>query len=128
MDQERKIVLITGATSGFGEAMATIFAEHNWNIIITGRRKDKLEQLATFLASEFLITALALPFDIRKLEETKNALDSIPFRLQNIDLLVNNAGLASGFSNIQDGDIEDWEKMIDTNIKGLLYVSKMIIP
>jgi 3-hydroxy acid dehydrogenase / malonic semialdehyde reductase len=128
MPKYKKTALITGATSGFGEAIAIIFAEHNWNLIITGRREEKLEKTAAMLATEFEIDVHTLPFDITNRQATKTAIDSIPHRFKNIDLLVNNAGLASGFSNFQDADIDDWEVMIDTNIKGLLYVSWLIIP
>jgi NADP-dependent 3-hydroxy acid dehydrogenase YdfG len=128
MISDRKVALITGATSGFGEAIAYIFAEHNWDVVITGRRADRLNKLADKLSEEFDINAHPLVFDVRDREKTEIALSTIPHQLKKIDLLINNAGLASGFSNIQDGDIDDWEAMIDTNVKGLLYVSRNIIP
>ena len=123
-----KIVLITGATAGFGEACARLFAEKGDNIIITGRRKERLEKLSGELEETFGIKTLALVFDVRQQKEVESALTNLPDVWKNIDILVNNAGLASGFDHIQDGSIDDWDKMIDTNVKGLLYVSKAIIP
>lgn len=122
-----KTVLITGATAGIGKASALKFAENNYNIIITGRRKDRLEKLVKQL-KEYEIKVLPLIFDVRKLEEVKSAFESIPEDFKNIDILVNNAGLAAGLGTIDEGEIENWEKMIDTNIKGLLYVSKQVMP
>jgi 3-hydroxy acid dehydrogenase/malonic semialdehyde reductase len=123
-----KTVLITGATSGFGEATAKLFAQNGHRVIITGRRADRLEKLKLHLESTFKTPVLTLNFDVRKQADVKKAVESIPADWQNIDVLVNNAGLASGLDPIQSGDSEDWEKMIDTNVKGLLYVSKEIIP
>lgn len=122
-----KTVLITGATAGIGKATALKFAQNNYNIIITGRRKERLEELVKQL-KEFPIKVLSLKFDVRKLEEVKSAFESIPEEFKNIDILVNNAGLAAGFGTIDQGEIENWEKMIDTNIKGLLYISKQVMP
>jgi 3-hydroxy acid dehydrogenase/malonic semialdehyde reductase len=123
-----KIALVTGATAGFGEAIAEEFAAHKYNIIITGRRADRLEKVKASLIEKYSVEVLSLNFDVRKPEEVKKNLGSLPAKWQNIDVLVNNAGLASGLSLIQDGDIEDWEKMIDTNVKGLLYVTRTIAP
>ncbi len=123
-----KIALITGASAGFGEAIAFILAEHGWNLIITGRRKERLEKIAASLHEEFGVDTHALPFDIRDRKETEIAINSIPHKFKEIDLLVNNAGLASGFDTIQEGNFDDWEAMIDTNIKGLLYVSRLLLP
>src|SRR5438270_13449599 len=120
------IALITGATSGIGKASAEIFAKNGYDLIITGRRKDRLEDVATQLQKQNKVKVHTLCFDIRKLEEVKKNIASLPAEFKNIDVLVNNAGLASGLSTIQDGDIDDWEKMIDTNVKGLLYVTKEI--
>ncbi|MEI6817831.1 MAG: SDR family oxidoreductase [Bacteroidota bacterium] len=125
---ERKIVLITGATSGFGWATAIKFAEHNYNVIITGRRQERLEELEQIIKNTYEVNVLTLQFDIRKKEEVNSAIGSIPHAWKNIDVLVNNAGLALGLSTIQEGDINDWEIMIDTNIKGLLYISRGIMP
>ena len=122
-----KIALVTGASSGIGKATAEILAKNNYNLIITGRRKEKLEELAVLLSSS-KIEVLILDFDIQKREEVKTAIDSLSEKWRNIDILVNNAGLSSGLDFIQDGSIDDWEKMIDTNVKGLLYISRAIMP
>jgi 3-hydroxy acid dehydrogenase/malonic semialdehyde reductase len=124
----KKIILVTGATAGFGEAIAHEFAAHQYNIIITGRRKERLDKVKAELEKQHRVEVLALNFDVRNLEETRKALTTMPEKWQNIDVLVNNAGLASGLSSIQEGDINDWEKMIDTNIKGLLYVTRTVAP
>jgi 3-hydroxy acid dehydrogenase/malonic semialdehyde reductase len=123
-----KITLITGATAGFGEAIAHEFAAHKYNIIITGRRAERLEKVKGELEKKHGVKVMALNFDVRKLEDVKKNIASLPAEWQNIDVLVNNAGLASGLNNIQEGDTEDWEKMIDTNIKGLLYVTRTVAP
>ena len=123
-----KTILITGATSGFGEATAKLFAQNGNRVIITGRRADRLEKLKAAIQLNFKTDVLSLNFDVRKQADVKKAIASIPADWQNIDVLVNNAGLASGLDPIQSGDSEDWEKMIDTNVKGLLYVSKEVIP
>ena len=122
------IALITGATSGIGKASAEIFANSGWNLIITGRRKDRLDVFASELKKKYKIDVLALNFDVRNLKDVVKNIGSIKGKWQNIDLLLNNAGLASGLSQIQDGDIDDWEKMIDTNIKGLLYITRHVAP
>ncbi|MBL7899781.1 MAG: SDR family NAD(P)-dependent oxidoreductase [Crocinitomicaceae bacterium] len=123
-----KTILITGATSGFGEATALKFAQNGHRVIITGRRKDRLENLKQRIEKEYKTEVLILNFDVRIQSEVKKAIASLPDAWKNIDVLVNNAGLASGLDPIQTGLTEDWEKMIDTNVKGLLYVSKEIIP
>ena len=123
-----KIALITGATAGFGEAIANIFAKNNFDLIITGRRTERLEKLKASLESEFQVKVLTLSFDVRDQSAVKSNLHNLPKEWKSIDVLINNAGLASGLNHIQDGDIEDWDRMIDTNVKGLLYVSKSIIP
>jgi 3-hydroxy acid dehydrogenase / malonic semialdehyde reductase len=121
-----KTIFITGATSGFGKATATLFAENGHNLIITGRRKEKLNSLSKELKNKHGVSVLPLCFDIRDNISVVSSINSL--QNKNIDVLINNAGLASGLNKIQDGDIEDWEKMIDTNIKGLLFVSKAIMP
>lgn len=121
-----KTIFITGATAGFGKATAELFAKNGNNLIITGRRNDRLENLAQTLTDQYGINVTPLCFDVRNNDEVVRAIDSLP-NLQ-VDVLVNNAGLASGLNKIQDGFLDDWEKMIDTNIKGLLYVSKAIMP
>jgi NADP-dependent 3-hydroxy acid dehydrogenase YdfG len=123
-----KIVLITGATSGFGKATAKIFAENGKNLIITGRREDRLIELQKELIEKHHVKVLCLCFDVRNQQETETAINSLPEEWKNIDVLINNAGLASGYGKIQDGEIADWDKMIDTNVKGLLYVSRAVIP
>lgn len=120
------IALITGATSGIGKATAELFAKNGYDLIITGRRGGRLEELASHLQREYNVKVCKLEFDVRKLAEVKKNMSTLPPAFKEIDVLVNNAGLASGLSTIQDGDIEDWEKMIDTNIKGLLYVTKEV--
>ena len=122
------IILITGATSGFGKAIAEKFAEQQYNIIITGRRYERLEKIAGDLKQKYEVDVLPLCFDVRNKQAVKQELENLPEIWQKIDILVNNAGLASGKDNIQDGNNEDWDKMIDTNVKGLLYVSQCIIP
>jgi 3-hydroxy acid dehydrogenase/malonic semialdehyde reductase len=123
-----KIVMVTGATAGFGEAIAHEFAKNGYNLIITGRRADRLKKVKNDLENQHKIKVLDLNFDVRKREETHKCLSSLDNNWQLIDVLVNNAGLASGLSSIQEGDIDDWEKMIDTNVKGLLYVTRCIAP
>jgi len=123
-----KKVLITGATSGIGYATAKLLAKNNFNLIITGRRNDRLQELKKELESAGASKVLTICFDVRIRKQVIKAISELPAEWRDIDVLVNNAGLASGFGHIQDGDIEDWEKMIDTNIKGLLYVTKEVMP
>lgn len=123
-----KKILITGATSGFGEATALLFAKNGHDVIITGRRKDRLENLKTKIESAYKTKVHLLEFDVRNQKEVNKAIQSLPADWKKIDVLINNAGLASGFDPIQTGNSEDWEKMIDTNVKGLLYVSQAVIP
>jgi len=120
------IVLITGATSGIGKSTALEFAKHGYNLIITGRRQERLAELKVALVKDFKINVLELCFDVRDEKQVADAINSIPSDFKAIDVLVNNAGLAAGLSTIQDGKINHWEQMIDTNIKGLLYVTKHI--
>ncbi len=122
------IVFITGATAGIGKATAELFAKNGYNIIITGRRKDRLIDFSNHLKSTYNIDVLSLNFDVTKLKEVENAIDSIPENWKKINVLVNNAGLAVGVNTIQEGLIEDWERMIDTNIKGLLYITRKLTP
>src|SRR5258708_33304157 len=123
-----KIALITGATSGFGKAYAEKFAANNYNLIITGRRGDRLKELEKELHDNFHVDVLSLQFDVRDKEKTFGILQSIPSSWQAIDVLINNAGLALGRDYFEEADIEDWDTMIDTNVKGLLYVSKAVLP
>ncbi len=126
--KNNKIVVITGASSGIGEACAYKFAENGYHIIITARRKEKLEKLARNLEKEFICKVLCLVFDVCDAGETKKVLENLPQDWSEIDVLINNAGLAAGLGPIQDGHLDDWNQMIDTNLKGLLHVSKSVIP
>jgi NADP-dependent 3-hydroxy acid dehydrogenase YdfG len=123
-----KIVMITGATSGFGRAATVKFAENGYNIIITGRRKELLEKLEKELKAFGKIKLLSLNFDVRIKSEVETAIGNLSEEWKTIDILVNNAGLAAGLSHIQTGDTDDWDRMIDTNIKGLLYVTRAVAP
>lgn len=123
-----KTILVTGATSGFGKAIAEKFAANGWNCIITGRRADRLESLASELSSDHKVKVLPLCFDVRNREEVSTVLSNLTAEWQTIDVLVNNAGLAAGKDSFENADLDDWDVMIDTNVKGLLYVSKAIIP
>jgi 3-hydroxy acid dehydrogenase / malonic semialdehyde reductase len=122
-----KIALITGATSGIGEATARYLAEVGYSLIITGRREERLLNLSNNL-KENGVHVLPLCFDVRDKEAVYKALCHLPVEWQSIDVLVNNAGLAAGLSDLENADENDWDRMIDTNVKGLLYVSKAIIP
>ena len=121
-----KTVLITGATSGIGRAAVEIFAQNGYRIIATGRRAGRLEKLWNHLQNELEVDALTLEFDVRNADATRDVLESLPEAWRDIDILINNAGLASGFDPIHRGDLEDWETMIDTNVKGLLYVTRAV--
>lgn len=123
-----KTALITGATSGIGRAVADIFAENKYNLIVTGRRSERLQELKAALERQHGIGVLALCFDVRDNDEVVRNIESLPVEWRNIDVLVNNAGLAVGLNHIQDGVLDDWERMIDTNIKGLLYVTRAVSP
>ncbi len=123
-----RIIMVTGATSGFGEAIAHEFAKNQFDVIITGRRADRLKKVKNDIEKGYSVKVLDLQFDIRNREETLKILNTLDSQWQQIDVLVNNAGLASGLSSVQEGDIDDWEKMIDTNVKGLLYVTRCIAP
>lgn len=120
--------MITGATAGIGEATARLYAEHGYHLILTGRRDNLLQTLKNKLENQFGIKIKTLNFDVKDKEAVKKAIASLKDEWREIDVLINNAGLAKGFHDIQDGLIEDWESMIDTNIKGLLYVSREIMP
>jgi 3-hydroxy acid dehydrogenase/malonic semialdehyde reductase len=120
------LVLITGATSGIGKSTAQLFAKNGHDLIITGRREDRLKEIKTQLESDYKIKVTTLCFDIRKLSEVENAISTLSSENKKIDVLVNNAGLAAGLGPIQSGNIDHWERMIDTNVKGLLYISRAI--
>jgi len=123
-----KLILITGATAGFGRAIARKFAENGSNLILTGRRQERLDELVRELTGEYNIEVLPLCFDLRKLGEVEAAVASLTGSWRDIDVLVNNAGLAVGLSPVHEGVIDDWERMIDTNVKGLLYMTRLVSP
>ena len=124
----RKTVLITGATSGFGKAFAQKFAANNYNVIITGRRTERLAALQQELESKYGIQVLSLTFDVQDKEAVATIIGGLPEGWRNIDVLINNAGLALGRDYFDEASLEDWDTMIDTNVKGLLYVSKAVLP
>lgn len=123
-----KNILITGGTSGFGKAIAIKFAENGYNISITGRRKERLEELKGYITSMYGVEVNTLQFDIRNRAEVIEAIADLKKKVKNIDILVNNAGLAAGVASIEEGDMDDWDTMIDTNVKGLLYITRQIAP
>jgi hypothetical protein len=124
----KKTILVTGATSGFGKAIATRFAKDGNDLIITGRREALLMELSAELRKKFKVEVLSLCFDVRDKEEVEFAISSLPDEWKKIDVLVNNAGLAVGLNPVQEGVIDDWERMIDTNVKGLLYMTRFVAP
>lgn len=123
-----KIALITGATAGIGKATAQHFAKNGWHLIITGRRNERLNQLKQNLENAHNIKVHNLCFDIQNKDACFNAINALPKPWQNINVLVNNAGLALGKAPIDQGNETDWDTMIDTNVKGLLYITKAVIP
>lgn len=123
-----KIILITGATSGFGKAIAEKFATRGWNCIVTGRRKERLDALSENLREQYSIQVLPLVFDVQEREAVFEAINNLPAEWQTIDILVNNAGLALGRDSFENADLNDWETMIDTNVKGVMYVTKAVLP
>jgi 3-hydroxy acid dehydrogenase / malonic semialdehyde reductase len=122
------IALITGATAGFGKATAQLFASKGFDLIITGRRTERLNELKNEMESLHQVKVLPLAFDIRKFDEVELAISNLPEHFKKIEVLVNNAGLAVGLSSIHDGLIDDWERMLDTNVKGLLYMTRCVSP
>ncbi len=124
----KKTIFITGATAGFGEATARIFADNGWNLVLTGRRIERLESLKQELLSKGVDIQL-LNFDVRSEDEVNHAVQTLPEEVRgNLSILVNNAGLAVGRGPIDSGETDDWDRMIDTNVKGLLYVTRAISP
>ncbi len=121
-----KTALITGATSGIGKATAELFAENGIHLILCGRRQERLDELQSTLGKKTKVHTLN--FDVRDKEAVSNAINSLPADFSNIDILLNNAGNAHGLDTIDKGSLEDWDAMLDINVKGLLYVSKAIIP
>ena len=131
--KQPRTILITGATSGFGEAMARLFAHEGWRVLITGRRRDRLEVLKRELEGlhgtiEGGTAVQVLRFDVRNRPEVERAIASLPAEWSTIDVLVNNAGLALGLEAFPEGDPADWDTMIDTNVKGLLHVTRAVVP
>jgi len=124
----KQTVLITGATSGIGEACARRFASAGYRIIVTGRRKERLDSLSSELKKEYNTEVLDLCFDVRDKDAVEKNLGKLPGNWNDIDILINNAGLAVGLGHIDEGVIDDWDRMIDTNVKGLLYVTRAISP
>jgi 3-hydroxy acid dehydrogenase/malonic semialdehyde reductase len=121
-----KIALITGATAGIGEACAHVFARERYDLILTGRRTDRLEKLAKQLKAEYNVGVVVSSFDVRNRDEVISKLEELPPEWKMVNVLINNAGLSLGLDPIQNGNYDDWEIMIDTNIKGLLYVSRVV--
>ena len=125
---KNKIVFITGASAGIGEATAAAFAEKGAHLILAARRKDKLDRLSKTLKDKFGTESLCLSLDVTRQTDVQKTIDGLPGNWAEIDILVNNAGLGRGVDKIHEAQIGDWEEMIDTNIKGLLYVSRAVIP
>jgi serine 3-dehydrogenase len=125
---KNEIALITGASSGFGAACARAFAEVGAHVILAARRTDRVAALASQVAAEFGVEALALTLDVSQQEQVAQVLGSLPEKWAAINILVNNAGLSRGLDKVHTGLIQDWEEMIDTNIKGLLYVTRTVLP
>lgn len=124
----KKIILITGATSGIGEAVARKMAQAGHRLILTGRRADRLAALSQSLKEKHQTDVLTLTFDVRERNVVEQIFKTLPLEWQSIDVLLNNAGLAAGLAPVQSGDADDWETMIDTNIKGLLYTTRAVLP
>lgn len=124
MDMKNKTALITGASAGIGLACAEVFAEAGADLVLSARRQEKIEQIAKDFSEKYNISCTAITLDVRNQKAVEEAFAD----LENIDVLINNAGLARGLNKIQEGDLQDWEEMIDTNVKGLLYVSRVILP
>jgi len=123
-----KIVMITGVSAGIGKACAEVFAEAGAKLILLARRKEKLTELSEVVRKNFGTSCYIIECDVSDMKTLSSSIRNMPPEWQQIDVLINNAGLARGFNKIQDGEISDWEEMIDTNIKGLLFVSRLILP
>lgn len=121
-------ILITGASAGFGKAVAEKFAAAGWNCIITGRREDRLQQLAEQLQETYSVEILPLVFDVQNRQQVFEVLTGLPEKWRTIDVLVNNAGLALGRDSFENASLDDWDTMIDTNVKGMMYVTKAVLP
>ena len=125
---KNKIVLITGASSGIGAACARQFAQQGAKLLLCARRLEKLEALSQQLHTDFNVESYCFPLDVTQKDQVNAAIDALPPAWQEISILLNNAGLAAGLETIQEGNIDDWEAMIDTNVKGLLYMTRKILP
>ncbi|MFC1553999.1 SDR family oxidoreductase [candidate division KSB1 bacterium] len=128
MSLKGKKVFITGASAGIGEACAIAFAKEGSDLILSARRLEKINELAEILEEKHKIKTYSFKLDVRSNSEVKRSVDSLPDEWRSIDILVNNAGLSQGLDKVQDGNIDDWERMLDTNVKGLLYVTRAILP
>jgi NADP-dependent 3-hydroxy acid dehydrogenase YdfG len=127
-EMKNKIVFVTGASSGIGKSCARIFAKNGAKLLLCARREDRLNKISQELESKFGTDIYSFPLDVRNRVEVDRAIDALPEKWQKIDILINNAGLARGLSKLHQGLIDDWDEMIDTNVKGLLYISRKIIP
>ena len=127
-DLKGKTAFITGASAGIGKACAELFAENGINLVLTARRIQRIKSLASSLEKKYGIKTAALKLDVRNFEEVKNTISSLNGEMKQVDFLINNAGLARGFSKIHEGDISHWNEMIDTNVKGLVFVTKLVLP
>lgn len=125
---QNEIVLITGASSGIGASCAKVFAQAGAKLILAARRKEKLQEIADRLSKDFASEIYLIELDVRDRQAVETAINSLPEPWQNIDILINNAGLSRGLSKLQEGDFQDWEEMIDTNVKGLLYLTRYVVP
>ena len=125
---KKKTVFVTGASSGIGKACAEMFASIGANVLICARRIERIEKLANELHKKYKVKAFAFELDVRNFDEVQSAINGLPKEWKKIDVLLNNAGLSRGLNKIQEGVLQDWEEMLDTNVKGLLYVSKTVIP
>jgi 3-hydroxy acid dehydrogenase/malonic semialdehyde reductase len=123
-----KIALITGASAGIGEACTKLFAQNGYNLILAARRVEKLKNLAAQLKADYGVEIISIQLDVRNAQEVAQQLEALPEKWKQVDLLVNNAGLSQGLDPIQEGNITDWDTMIDTNVKGLLYVTRVVSP
>ncbi len=123
-----KIVLITGATSGIGKACAQKFAAGGYDLIITGRRMERLDELKIYLENKYNIKVFCSCFDVQKRDSVLQAINELPTQWKSIDILINNAGLALGRDSFENANLDDWETMLHTNVDGLLYVSKAVVP
>ncbi|HTN18339.1 MAG TPA: SDR family NAD(P)-dependent oxidoreductase, partial [Chitinophagaceae bacterium] len=124
----KKTIFVTGATSGFGKAIAIVFAQKGYDVVISGRRQERLDALKRDLEAAYKIKVITLCFDVRDKAAVAQAMIDLKKQISQIDVLVNNAGLAAGLATIDEGDTDNWDRMIDTNIKGLLYVTRQIAP